>query len=92
MNLRPAVLVDRRSIDYDRVMIDGVKLDNQEEVDGGHLYRASQDRSLHFVGGTPDRFKSTTVQVISESSSGKGCHMEFATDQQMSLQSLSIVR
>lgn len=94
MNLRPAVLVDPLSpgqgLDYDRVMVDAVRLDNKRQVGGGYLFTASESRSLDF--STSAKFKSTTVQVISESSSGKACHMEFATDQQMSLQSLSIVR
>lgn len=93
MKLRPAVLVDRlpKMKDYDRVEIDGHRLDRRVSTADGHLHTLSSgERALHFTES--ERFKSITVHVISESSSGVGCHNDFVQNQQMSLQSLSIVR
>jgi len=86
MNLQPAVLVDHPT-SYDRLMIDAVKLDSKQKTDDGYLYTSSEIRSLDF--SPSNKFKSITVELISESS-GKGCHNEFKRNQQMSLQSLSI--
>ena len=92
MNLQPAVLVDHPTR-YDRVMIDAVRLDSKQKTADGSLYVANKYRSLDFSDVSPrDRFKSITLEVISESKSGIGCHNEFEPNQQMSLQSLSIVR